>query len=104
MDPSDQLFRTAHMARRLCFGLIAFGWLISAYLLLRMVSLGTARLRFRLPISATSMCWGCDDALLSAASFLRGIPLPCLGLVYFAILGLLLVLGGIFATRLALLF
>lgn len=87
--------------RNSSFALIALGWLISAYLLLRMVTIGTARLRFKPGISAGLLCSGCDDALASAYAFVKGLPLAGIGLAYFAVIGFLLAFGGVWATRLA---
>lgn len=83
------------------FALIGAGWAISAYLLLRQVTTGSTHLRWNIGIAAGSLCVGCDDALDAGITWARGVSLPGLGLVYFALVGLLLALGGRWATRLA---
>src|ERR1039458_8361300 len=96
---TDDTLRTARRWRIYSFGLLAFGWLTSGYLLLRMATMGFAHLRWDPRISAGSLCTGCDEALANASSWTHGIPLPGIGLVYFAIIGLLLVWGGNWASR-----
>jgi protein-disulfide isomerase len=85
--------------RTFSFGLIAFGWLLSGYLLLRMAGIGGVRLPWHPAISAGALCSGCDEALASASSSFHGFPLAGLGLAYFALLGFVLAIGGVWATR-----
>jgi protein-disulfide isomerase len=87
--------------RYVSFAFLAAGWLVSAYLLLRMVTIGGIHLRLSPAIHAMSLCRACDDALGSSAAMAKGIPLPGVGLIYSAVIGFLLAFGGIWAVRLA---
>ena len=84
-------------------GLAGLGWLASGCLLLRMSAVGAADVGLRLPASTLDLCRGCDDALMSTAAFAAGVPLPAIGLVYFAAVACLLVIGNPWAARMALL-
>ena len=84
-------------------GLAAIGWLASGWLLLRMAAIGAAALGVRIPAWAVPLCPDCDDALMSTAAFALRMPLPAIGLVYFAAVGCLLAVGKPWFARMALL-
>ena len=74
----------------LSFALVGFGWLASGYLLLRAFALGRAA-----PTTSVDLCIavfgvGCDARLLDPMSLQLGVPLAGWGVVYFAMLGFLL--------------
>ena len=87
--------------RALSFTMAGIGWLVSAYLLLRFLSL--ARNNGLPTTDACSILFGigCDSTLTNPSVVQLGVPLPGWGLVYFAVVGLLLTHGGFNAVRLA---
>ena len=101
MPGTTQPIQKLRWWRHLSLGLLACGWLLSAYLLLRMATIGAVALPFKPVVSAYSVGPGCDDALADVTSFVRAFPLPGLGLIYFAVIGVLLAFGSKWATRLA---
>ena len=86
--------------RRLSLGLAASGWVLCAYALLRMRSIGSLR-GFDPPIRTMSLGPGWDDFLASPEAFAGGFPLPGIGLVSLALVLFLLALDRVKATRLA---
>lgn len=88
--------------RTLAIGTIVFGWAICGYLFFRssQLSKGTVSdFDFCKSIFGSS----CDDALQNTASWHLGFPIASLGLVYFGLLGLLIVANKSFFDRAALL-
>jgi protein-disulfide isomerase len=82
---------------------MGFGWFLSAYLLLRELALRHGLLSGALDSSANRFCSGCDETLAGLSSSLFGVPLAGWGLVYFAVVGLLLVLENGWSQRAAVL-
>src|SRR5215510_16011334 len=85
------LFRT----RSICWTLIAVGLAISSYHLWRLVVLAG-----QWPGGGTDLCLalfagGCDALLASPASFQFGLPVAGWGLIYYATLGVFLLLASI---------
>lgn len=88
--------------RTLAIGTIVFGWAICGYLFFRSLQLSKGTVSdfdFCKSIFGSS----CDDALQNTASWQLGFPIASLGLVYFGLLGLLLVARKPFFDRAALL-
>src|SRR2546427_309475 len=80
--------------RMLSFALVGVGWLASGYLLLRTFELGRGTPIVRVDLCSVVFGVGCDAQLLDARSSQLGVPLAGWGVVYFALLGFLLALGG----------
>lgn len=80
--------------RMLSFALVGVGWLVSGYLLLRTFELGRGTPIVKVDLCSVVFGVGCDARLLDARSSQLGVPLAGWGVVYFALLGFLLALGG----------
>jgi protein-disulfide isomerase len=70
-------------------------------MLLRMAAIGSMRLSFAPPLGTASLGPRLDDFLASPEAFIRGFPLPGIGLVFLALGLFLLALDRVKATRLA---
>jgi len=71
---------------------MGLGWLLSAFLMLHHLSAGRL---------TENLCLRCEAALASRTAWQWGIPLAGWGLVYFAVIGLLLAIGSHWAMTLA---
>lgn len=78
-------------AQTLSYVLVAAGWLLSGYLLLPSLGIGSGGPR----------CLGCGEALSGPSSWQLGLPLAGIGIVYFAAVGLLLALRWKITSRIA---
>ncbi len=79
--------------RMLCLSLLGLGSLVSAYLLARSFALLATRVSDAIDVCSAIFGTGCDEALLSAASWQLGIPLAGWGVVYYVTLACLLVMA-----------
>ena len=79
--------------RMLCLSLLGLGSLVSAYLLARSFALVATRVSDAIDVCSAIFGTGCDEALLSAASWQLGIPLAGWGVVYYVTLACLLVMA-----------
>ncbi len=76
----------------ICFCLMGAGWLVSGYLLLRVYALSGSGVHSKDVCSAVFGA-SCDHSLSSSDSFQLGIHLAAWGLLYFAVLGFVMVLA-----------
>jgi protein-disulfide isomerase len=84
---------TTGRSRQVMLALAGAGWLACAYLLLRMAAIGSVRLSFGDRVAVVSPGTALDDFLASPGAFVGSYPLPVVGLVYFALVLLLLVVN-----------
>lgn len=93
------LFRlTARASTLVCIALIGLGLIISAYLLERTFHLITDRLPDEIDPCSVVFGVGCNETLLSPTSWQVGIPLAGWGVVYYATLACLMILGRVLGS------
>ena len=97
------MMKSAKARQAVCLALVALGLLVSGYLLFRTLSLLMSQDPNAFDVCSAVFGSGCDKTLLSASSWVLGIPLAGWGVVYYgALAGLFLlawILGDAFESE-----
>jgi protein-disulfide isomerase len=86
---------------RLSLPLAGAGWLLSAWLLLASLAFGGGRLPIARADVVKALCPHCSTVLGSSSSWQLGVPLAGWGLIYFAVIGILLIAAAAATIRIA---